>query len=62
MTRQDFELIAKVIRDWVPDVAMPQWMANDQRHAIAADMADALARTSPRFDRDRFITAATGGN
>ena len=55
MTRKDFELIAKVLRaarngdidrraEWVTD-------------AIAEDMADGLATTNPRFNREKFLRA-----
>jgi hypothetical protein len=52
MTRRDFELIAQVI------AASGSRFKSDTAHAgFAADMADALAWTKPRFDRGRFIAA-----
>lgn len=53
MTRKDFELIAKVLRnaDEVAD--------QDTLEALADMFADALADTNPSFNRERFIAAAT---
>lgn len=62
MTRQDFELIARVIREWQPPSPVPQWVATEMREALARDMAATLVYTHPRFDRDRFIAAATRTN
>jgi hypothetical protein len=50
VTRSDFELLAGVVRDTMA-VRAPG------RLALAVDMAAALARTNPRFDRARFIRA-----
>lgn len=52
MTRQDFELIAGV-------VASIDSKDNTQTY-VAELFADRLAETNPRFDRERFIEAATG--
>ena len=68
MTRKDFELIARVLRDAEPAAATSSDPAiNTRRTAehcvwtdIAADFADALAGTNERFDRGRFLKAATG--
>ena len=50
MTRKDFEMIAEVIAT--------SWHGSGElKNAIACKMADALARTNPRFDRARFIAA-----
>ena len=72
MTRKDFELIAEVLAYRRAAVRM---LAEDTQRGRAAErakidilqittyaFADALATTNPRFDRDRFINAATGGN
>ena len=51
MTRKDFQLIADAVK---------QITANDytQDRADKANLfADALATTSPQFDRARFLTA-----
>lgn len=60
MTRQDFELIAATLADSRPKSApgvrterYNQWIATVKA------FADALAADNPRFDRDRFIVAAT---
>jgi len=54
MTRRDYEIIAKGIREAPLD---------DGRslRLVAESMADTLATTNPRFDRERFILAATKG-
>lgn len=53
MTRKDFELIAKVLRnssEIVDDVAL---------EALAEQFADALAETNGAFNRPLFIAKAT---
>ena len=54
MTRKDYELIAETIR-----VAKISWKGNNNGLVddISRDLADALATTNPRFNRDRFLTA-----
>jgi hypothetical protein len=51
MTRKHFVLITSVFRE--------AYTAEDQLgvRAVAYRMADALARTNPRFDRARFLKA-----
>lgn len=53
MTRKDYELIAKVLRDFVGD-------GGDviDRDQIAYKLASALAQDNPRFNRLRFLVAA----
>ena len=55
MTKKDFTFIAATI------AAMPTFSASlrDQRRSCALAFANALAATNPRFDRDRFLDAAT---
>ncbi len=50
MTRKDFELIARVLKDIIQ---------TDTRHLeyIAAEFADALKSTNANFDRERFLKA-----
>lgn len=50
MTRKDFVLIAEAIRFSDVDRAA--------REKVAASMADSLATTNGRFDKERFIAAA----
>lgn len=53
MTRKDYELIARVLRnsdEMIDEMAL---------EALAENFADELADTNPRFDRARFISAAT---
>ena len=47
LTKQTFVLIASIVRELDPV----------HRPAIAKAFADQLARTNPRFDRDRFLSA-----
>jgi hypothetical protein len=52
MTRQDFELIARNIRD------QREHFASNTAHArFASATAATLSTTNPRFDRSRFILA-----
>lgn len=58
MTKKDYELIARVLRE-----------ARDERNgehdailnSLAYSFAHALNDTNPKFDRSRFIKAATNG-
>lgn len=49
MSRKDFELIARAMRT----------CPTDDPQGMAEWMADHLATSNPRFDRARFIEAAT---
>lgn len=53
MTRKDYELIAKVLHDFVGD-------GGDviDRDKIAYELARALSQDNPRFDRLRFLVAS----
>lgn len=53
MTRKDYQLIAAVLKNYATD-GIPL----DDRDAIAYDLADALGKDNPRFDRDRFLVAS----
>lgn len=62
MTRQHFELIARVFRespvnqcaqDFHPD-------ASDAWNILVGEMADALSATNPAFNRARFLDACRG--
>jgi len=52
MTRKDFELIAKVLKDFTPEDGV-----FIERNQIAEDLSKALATDNPRFDRERFLVA-----
>ena len=52
MTKKDFELIAFVIQ-WLPETCEVDNLG------IAREFALALKSTNARFDRERFIAAAT---
>jgi hypothetical protein len=58
MTRKDYVLIAQALRDsagWWPSSGG----SSAAMRVVLADLADALACDNPRFDRRRFIDAAT---
>jgi len=65
MTKKDFEMVAAVIvsvhatlstgADGLDPMPIPR--ANRVCNRMAEEMADTLARTNPRFDRDRFLKA-----
>ena len=65
MTRKDFDLIAETIR-LLPSFETHQ--SDGQLYptdvvnfdAVCHRFAEALATTSPRFDKDRFIAACNG--
>ncbi len=62
MTRQDFQLIADVLKGWVAQDPRMADMRGEQETTnaavgIAHNMASALAATNPRFDRARFLRA-----
>lgn len=61
MTRIHFQFIADVVRA-LPLVAQGGAHAVDIdiRHMVALEFADALAETSPGFDRARFLAACIG--
>lgn len=62
MTRKDYETLARVILgerafiagEYDLPEAMRQWEVTAR---VAVRMAEVLAHTNPRFDRDRFLTA-----
>ena len=56
MTKQDYELIAKVIRENMngPDCPVPL------RDNLRYEFARALQRTNPRFSTSRFMAACIG--
>jgi hypothetical protein len=53
MTRKDYELIAKVLRDFVGDSG-----DSIDRDKIAFALSKALAQENPRFDAKRFLFAS----
>lgn len=59
MTRKDFELIAAVLLAARAEFPTP---GKNRVHDYTVGLfVDALAHTNPRFDRARFIAAATTG-
>ncbi len=55
MSRKDFCLIANVLRE---SFALQANVDAEVRRQLASEFADALRTTNPRFDRERFISAA----
>lgn len=54
MSKKDFELIARVVRD-----ARLLHSEDRNRQFLAEDFAEAIAKENPRFDKARFVEAAT---
>lgn len=60
MTRKDFELIAKTMRDVLPPKKGSESLDFYRTHRlIVNEFAHVLASTNPRFDRERFEHACT---
>lgn len=59
MTRQDYELIARVLRDTYSTAHedCDEAIVQTDRAALAGAFADELAGTNERFDRERFLKA-----
>jgi len=67
MTRKDFELIARAVRDARPIAKLDSLTsqaarngvigANSALDQVARNLADELKATNPRFDAARFIEA-----
>jgi len=64
MTRKHYVMIAAAIREAQEGDPWQHPLAAEARAAIARDIArgiaGVLAQDNPRFDRDRFLTAALG--
>ena len=55
MSRKDFELIAQTIRQ-----LLPNYSSNSEQYmlfVVADELATALSRTNPRFNKARFLAA-----
>ena len=57
MSKKDFELIARVLREHNHDHREGEYTSPT---ILAEYFADALAATNPRFDRARFVAACMG--
>ncbi len=55
MTKMHFQLIADVVKWFDPELADAERI----RMRLAIDFANALARTNPQFNKDKFIEACT---
>lgn len=54
MTRKDYQLIAEVLKKFTAEDGNVV-----ERDAMAYDLADALGADNPRFDREKFLVAAS---
>lgn len=64
MTRQDYELIARVVAQVEPNIVVTYYCGDERdrpnvymRDRLAGMFADELAQTNPQFDRARFLKA-----
>lgn len=61
MTKKDYELIAKTLKDSINllyfDTGHDEVMCYKQYKATCLLFANNLASTNPRFDKQRFLTA-----
>lgn len=57
MTRKDFQLIADAIAGMQDKYAGDDWTINGAMYPFASQLADALAGTNPRFNRETFLKA-----
>ncbi len=59
MTRKDYVLISEVLKNERPERDGTKWAdgARDLWSTTVLNMARALAKDSPRFDKDRFLKA-----
>ena len=55
MRPKHFNLISKAVRDGLDDYEV-ELAKLSQAEYIAFKLADALAETNPRFDRERFLS------
>ena len=57
MTRKDFQLIADAMRLAQGSITVAPYDAPTALELASTILADSLARTNPRFDRERFLKA-----
>lgn len=57
MTRKDYELLAKVLRESVVHRVDGLGRAYLRKSTLVTDLVVALAEDNPRFDSDRFVEA-----
>jgi hypothetical protein len=60
MTRKDYELIAKAIKDARAQVPSNNASAHAVMDVLAINLSNALFNDNTRFNSDRFIKAAEG--
>jgi hypothetical protein len=59
MSHKDYVLLAGALAEGKPDTFAPGAFVNGYATAVL-QVARALARDNPRFDRERFMAAARG--
>lgn len=59
MTRKDYERFAYLLASYKVDSHQPEATPREVADFLTLRMADVLAEDNPRFDRVRFIRAAT---
>ena len=59
MTRKDYVLLARAIRDSLIQTTKWEWQDRyATQHAVTVErLADVLMQENPRFDRQRFVAA-----
>jgi len=57
MTRKDFELIAGAIAGMQDKYTGEDWSINGAMYPFARQLADALEKSNPRFDSEKFLKA-----
>jgi hypothetical protein len=60
MTKKDYELIAKTIREVATEDDHEERDASAFKNDLVTDFAYELGRRSPRFDTERFVRACGG--
>ena len=57
MTRKDYELIAGAIKSMQDAYTGDDWTINGAMYPFASQISDALEKTNPLFNRDKFLKA-----
>ena len=57
MTKKDFELIAEAIAGMQDKYDGQDWSINGAMYPFARQLADALEKSNPRFDSEKFLKA-----
>lgn len=62
MSKKDYEAIAALLRDHADTTADPTQAVDIAVRDLVDGMADLFYADNPRFNREKFILAALGGN